>query len=103
LAGLLLSFQKEWWWIFSASGIVISQYLIIKDWHSAKYGTIANVIVLIITIIGFGVWYLSKRLKHTIGNAIWRTRCQRSPHLNSRWNAAWHKKLCLRPILTKLR
>jgi len=60
LAAATFSMEKEWWWILSLSGIMISQYLIINAWQDAKYGTIANIIVLIITIIGFGVWLLNK-------------------------------------------
>ena len=52
--------EKEWWWILSVSGITISQYLIIKSWQDAKYGTVANIIVLVKSIIGFAVWLLNK-------------------------------------------
>ena len=61
LAAATFAMEKEWWWILSLSGIVISQYLIINTWQDAKYGTFANIIVLIITIIGFVVWILNKK------------------------------------------
>ncbi len=60
LAAAIFSMEKEWWWILSLSGIMISQYLIINAWQDAKYGTIANIVILIITIIGLGVWVLNK-------------------------------------------
>ncbi|HVW13279.1 MAG TPA: hypothetical protein VHB54_05645 [Mucilaginibacter sp.] len=59
-SAVLFSLDKEWWWLFSASGITISQYLIISDWHDAKFGTIANVIILLPTLIGFGLWWMIK-------------------------------------------
>ena len=59
-AAAMFSIEKEWWWILSVSGIMISQYLIINTWHDAKYGTVANIAVLIITIIGFVAWLLGK-------------------------------------------
>jgi hypothetical protein len=60
LAAAMFAMEKEWWWILSASAIVISQYLIINFWQDAKYGTIANIVVLMITIIGFVAWLLNK-------------------------------------------
>jgi len=47
---------KEWWWLPSIAALVVSQYVMIKDWSDAKYGSIANGLMLIITIIGFIVW-----------------------------------------------
>jgi len=60
LTAAMFSMEKEWWWILSLTGIMISQYVIINAWQDAKYGTIVNIIILIITIIGFGVWLLNK-------------------------------------------
>jgi hypothetical protein len=56
----MFSMEKEWWWILSVSGIMISQYLIINAWQDAKYGTVANIVVPIITTIGFVAWLLNK-------------------------------------------
>ena len=38
------------WWIYAAAGVVVSQILIILDWHEAKYGTITNIIILLVII-----------------------------------------------------
>ncbi|MBS1525815.1 MAG: hypothetical protein JST19_09225 [Bacteroidetes bacterium] len=59
-SAVLFFWEKEWWWLLSASGIIISQYLIIADWHDAKFGTIANAIILLPTLIGFGLWWMIK-------------------------------------------
>ena len=45
--------KKESWVYFALITVVLSQILIINAWQDAKFGTIANVIILIITIIGF--------------------------------------------------
>lgn len=42
--------------IFSIGAVVISQLVIILSWHDAKFGTIANVIILLASIIGYGTW-----------------------------------------------
>jgi hypothetical protein len=58
--GILFALGRQWWWMLSFAAIMISEYLIIKDWHDAKFGTFANVIILIMTIIGFIAWSLSR-------------------------------------------
>jgi len=59
-AAILLSFQHDWWWVVSLTAIVISQYLIISDWHDARFGTLANALILAITVLGFLVWSIMK-------------------------------------------
>ncbi|WP_138430029.1 DUF6920 family protein [Fodinibius saliphilus] len=49
-------FGIDWWWMIVAVGIVVSQTLIITYWGDAKYGTIANVIILAGCILGYGHW-----------------------------------------------
>ncbi len=45
--------KKDSWIYFALIAVVLSQILIINSWQDAKFGTIANVIVLIVVIIGF--------------------------------------------------
>ncbi len=45
--------KKDSWVYFALIAVVLSQMLIINSWQDAKFGTIANVIVLIVAIIGF--------------------------------------------------
>lgn len=44
------------WWVAGTLGIVVSQCLIILHWHDAWAGTVANVVILVGCILGFGVW-----------------------------------------------
>jgi hypothetical protein len=55
-AGILFALQFGWWWMFCFLGTNISQYLIIKYWSAAKFGTIANVIILVFSAFGFIIW-----------------------------------------------
>jgi hypothetical protein len=48
--------RRDWWWLFGIVAILASQYLIFTTWQDAKFGTIANVIILIAVIIGCGQW-----------------------------------------------
>lgn len=46
--GLLL--KKDWWPFLAIAAVVISQVLIFSTWSDAKFGTIANAIILLFTI-----------------------------------------------------
>ena len=43
----------QWWWAVGAAALVVSQVVIFTSWSDARYGTIANVIVLVGVVIGF--------------------------------------------------
>ena len=46
-SGVALLLKLNWWWAFALLGVVTSQILIIMSWQDAKFGTIANIIILI--------------------------------------------------------
>ncbi len=48
---LLLLIQKDYWWVVAIPVLIISQTLIIFYWVDAKYGTIANIIILVPLIV----------------------------------------------------
>ena len=54
ITAILFAFKSSYWWLFGFIAVVISQVLILFFWHDAKFGTIANVIILIAVIIGYG-------------------------------------------------
>ena len=43
----------QWWWLVGAGAVVVSQVVIVTSWNDARYGTIANVIVLVGVALGF--------------------------------------------------
>ncbi|MCX6578607.1 MAG: hypothetical protein NT166_00305 [Candidatus Aminicenantes bacterium] len=52
LAAVFLFLRRlEFWWIIAAPAIIISQVLIIFSWRDAKFGTIANLIILLNIIL----------------------------------------------------
>jgi hypothetical protein len=59
-AGILFSTEKEWWWVFSVTAVLISQYLIVNDWSDARFGSVVNIIIFLASIVGFIVWCLAK-------------------------------------------
>jgi hypothetical protein len=54
ISGVMYAFKVDYWWLFGIIALVTSQFLILSFWHDAKFGTIANVIILIAAIIGYG-------------------------------------------------
>jgi hypothetical protein len=55
-AAVLFLFHKNIWWMIALAAVVLSQYLVIQFWHEAKFGTIANVLIILAIIVGFAQW-----------------------------------------------
>ena len=53
LTAIFYSLEKDWWWIIGSAAIIISQIIIILSWIDAKYGTIANLILLVPIVIAY--------------------------------------------------
>jgi hypothetical protein len=52
-SGVLFYTFTDGWWMLGIASVVISEYLIIKDWEDAGLGTPLNILLLLISIIGF--------------------------------------------------
>ena len=46
-SGAALLLKLNWWWAVALLSVIISQVLIIMSWQDAKFGTVANAIILI--------------------------------------------------------
>ncbi len=51
LSCCLLLLNHDSWWIPAGIGLLLSQYLILRSWSDAKFGTIPNLIILLPVII----------------------------------------------------
>jgi hypothetical protein len=51
-SGVLLTFGLEFWWVPAAAGVVLSQILIFTSWRDARFGTLANLILLLPVLSG---------------------------------------------------
>ena len=54
ISALLFLFKKEWWFLFAIVSVVLSQILIMMYWTDAKFGTVVNLIILLVGISAFG-------------------------------------------------
>jgi len=51
--GVLFYTFTEGWWILGVASVLISEYVIIKDWEDAGLGTTLNILLLLISVLGF--------------------------------------------------
>ena len=63
ISGILYLMKKETWPILAIIAVVVSQILIFMVWKDAKFGTIANVIILLVGIVGFGHYQFHKMVR----------------------------------------
>ncbi len=61
VSSALLLFKKDNWWMIVLAAVIISQFVIIMSWKDAKFGTIANAIILVLAILSWGNY----RFEHT--------------------------------------
>src|SRR5688500_67079 len=46
-AAALRVVRQDAWWAAAIGGVLLSQLLVILSWHDAKFGTIANLLILV--------------------------------------------------------
>ncbi|MBK9514474.1 MAG: hypothetical protein IPO05_12840, partial [Flavobacteriales bacterium] len=51
-----------------------SQVLIVSHWHEARFGTIANALLLVAVIAGAGVWSFRMRYTAAVARTVARTK-----------------------------
>ncbi|MCG8573594.1 MAG: hypothetical protein MI810_01815 [Flavobacteriales bacterium] len=60
IASMLVHFK--YWWIIGLAAVLTSQWLIFNFWFDAKFGTIANVIILGATIIAYSTFQFNHKV-----------------------------------------
>jgi hypothetical protein len=51
---IMLIFNKAWWPFFAIAAVMLSQTLIVLYWQDAKFGTILNIVILLVSIPALG-------------------------------------------------
>ncbi|MFH1121513.1 MAG: DUF6544 family protein [Bacteroidota bacterium] len=72
-ATALFLMKADWWWIIALAAIVVSELLIIMNWQDAKFGTIANIILFLVVVAGFGMWNFHRDFANDYREAFSRT------------------------------
>ena len=71
--GLLYLIENEHWSSLAFSAIVLSQVLIFMAWSDAKFGTIANLLILLVALIGYKTQSFEQQFKEDVKVNIVRT------------------------------
>ncbi|MFN5549203.1 MAG: hypothetical protein ACK5BJ_08625, partial [Bacteroidota bacterium] len=66
--GLLMAGQRDWWQVLTAA-ILASQFLIFLFWHDAKWGTLPNVILLVVAVADFSSWQFENEYQKDVALA----------------------------------
>jgi len=70
---ILFLLKKDAWFLFGLTAVIISQILIITVWNDAKFGTIANVIMLAAIILNYGSYRFEKGYQNDVKENLQRT------------------------------
>lgn len=65
-AGVMMFLKNPLWWLFPLVGVLISQILIIIFWKDSLYGTLPNILILLVSLIGFGHYNFEKKIKEEV-------------------------------------
>ena len=52
IAGVTIFFSPPWWWSFTLAVTVASLFVTLLGWPDAKFGVLANIIILLFLFIG---------------------------------------------------
>ncbi len=63
---LLLIYKKNLWWVVALPSVIFSQVLIISVWQDGKFGTIANILILVAVIISLSIWNFEQKIDKEI-------------------------------------
>lgn len=63
LATAALYFSRKGdWWIIGIPAVILSQLLIVLYWQDAKFGTLANLVILLATLPAYGKWQFDRQI-----------------------------------------
>ena len=72
-AALFLTGNERLWPILAFASVVLSQILIFMSWQDAKFGTIANIIVLLMAIPAYASWSFENTYREDVKESLERT------------------------------
>lgn len=58
--------NKELWWVVGFLAVILSQIVIILSWSDAKFGTIPNIIILVVIIASVGMYFFEQSYKNDV-------------------------------------
>lgn len=66
ISAILLFANKPAWWMIAVPAALLSQAAITLSWHDAKFGTIANIIILVAIVLSWGNRQFENRFRKDV-------------------------------------
>ena len=60
---VLMLLNNRFWWLSGLLAVLLSQSLIINHWTDAKFGTLANIIILLAVLIGYSGYRFTNKIQ----------------------------------------
>jgi hypothetical protein len=70
---VLYSLQHHYWWLLAGLAVLLSQMVMLTAWQDAKYGTIINVLLLLLAFFSFQAWQMQRSYQQDVAAGIART------------------------------
>lgn len=70
IAFVLLQLASDRWWIPAGIAVVLSQVLIVSHWRDARFGTLANILLLVAVIAGGAIWSFRARYTSAVDRTV---------------------------------
>ncbi len=68
--GVLYLTASTYWWLPGMVAVIASQLVIFLWWGDAKYGTIPNVLILMVAVVGFGYFHFESNIQKEINQLL---------------------------------
>lgn len=69
-SAVMFATSKSWWGFVAILAVLLSQILIILSWPDAKFGTIPNIIILLVAVVSIGSFFIQSRFETTVRTDI---------------------------------
>ncbi|QEC57910.1 DUF6544 family protein [Flavisolibacter ginsenosidimutans] len=76
IATVLFFTKNNVWWMVGIVAVMLSQFLIFSVWKEARFGTIANSIILLACLLSFGSWRFEKSYREDVASARQKTKTE---------------------------
>jgi hypothetical protein len=64
--------ENSYWWLIGIGAIILSQILIFIYWQDAKMGTLSNIVLLLVCVIGWSNFNFTKKINRERANLLLR-------------------------------
>lgn len=70
VSAVLYLMSKDAWWMVAPVAVLLSQSVIFMSWHDARFGSIANLIILLVAVAAWGSHSFSKQFSRDVKSML---------------------------------